>query len=82
MTAIVASLLVACAAATEGDPCVFESPAAPTPEGRIDKLVLAKLVKLGIQPALCSDAGLPLTEDGLLTDEFYDQKVAECEAAR
>jgi hypothetical protein len=56
LTAIVASLLVACAAATEGDPCVFESPVAPTPEGRIDKLVLAKLVKLGIQPALCSDA--------------------------
>jgi hypothetical protein len=35
---------------------VFESPVAPTPEGRIDKLVLAKLSKLGIQPALCSDA--------------------------
>jgi hypothetical protein len=35
---------------------VFESPVVPTPEGRIDKLVLAKLSKLGIQPALCSDA--------------------------
>jgi len=23
-----------------------------------------------------------LFEDGLLTDDFYDQKVAECEAAR
>ena len=55
LTAIVASLLVACAAVTEAASSVFESPVAPTPEGRIDKLVLAKLSKLGIQPALCSD---------------------------
>ena len=56
MTAIVASLLVACAAPTEAAPSVFESPVTPTPEGRIDKLVLAKLSKLGIPPVLCSDA--------------------------
>src|ERR1035441_9430678 len=35
---------------------IFESYASVTPEGQIDKLVMAKLVRLGIQPALCSDA--------------------------
>jgi hypothetical protein len=38
------------------EPSVYETAGVPTPEGRIDKLVLAKLSKLGIQPALCSDA--------------------------
>src|SRR5512140_2417053 len=57
LTAMVILLaVVAGAAATETGPSIFESPAAPTPEGQIDKLVLAKLSKLGIQPALCSDA--------------------------
>jgi hypothetical protein len=35
---------------------VFESSTPVTPDGRIDKLVLAKLDSLGIKPALCSDA--------------------------
>ena len=35
---------------------IFESSASVTPEGQIDKLVMAKLVRLGIQPVLCSDA--------------------------
>ena len=35
---------------------IFESSASVTPEGQIDKLVMAKLARLGIQPALCSDA--------------------------
>ena len=57
LTAIVVLLaVVAGAAALAAEPNVFESPASPIPEGRIDKLVLAKLTKLGIQPALCSDA--------------------------
>ncbi len=54
--AMAACLLVAVAGVVEAAPGVFESPVAPTPEGRIDKLVLARLSKLGIQPALCSDA--------------------------
>src|ERR1017187_8817267 len=35
---------------------IFESSASVTPEGQIDKLVMAKLARLGIHPALCSDA--------------------------
>jgi hypothetical protein len=57
LTVMVALLAVAAGAAVPGTgPSVFESPALPAPEGQIDKLVLAKLSKLGIQPALCSDA--------------------------
>src|ERR1017187_1836800 len=37
-------------------PGIFESSASVTPEGQIDKLVMAKLARLGIHPALCSDA--------------------------
>jgi hypothetical protein len=48
--------VVAGAAAPEPESGVFESPAVPAPEGRIDELVLARLSALGIQPALCSDA--------------------------
>ncbi len=48
--------VVAGAAAREPEPGVYESPVAPAPEGRIDKLVLTRLSALGIQPALCSDA--------------------------
>jgi hypothetical protein len=49
-------LFVAAAAAAETATNIFESAAVPTPAGQIDKLVLAKLSKLGLQPALCSDA--------------------------
>ena len=57
LTAIVGSLAVVVgAAAPEAEPSVYESPIVPTPEGQIDKLVQARLSKLGIQPALCSDA--------------------------
>jgi len=57
LAAMVALLaVVAGAAALEADPSAFESPAAAAPEGQIDKLVLAKLSKLGIQPSHCSDA--------------------------
>ena len=43
-------------AAAVPSPNVFESPAAPMPESRIDKLVLARLRALNIQPQYCSDA--------------------------
>jgi hypothetical protein len=42
---------------TRPAPSPYEGPAAPTPQNPIDKLVFAKLEKLGIAPAnLCSDA--------------------------
>ena len=44
------------AVAAETGAGIFESPGAVTPEGQIDKLVLARLSLLGIQPNLCSDA--------------------------
>jgi hypothetical protein len=44
------------AAAPGTEPGVFESSAALSPEGQIDKLVLAQLSAKGIEPALCSDA--------------------------
>jgi hypothetical protein len=54
---MVAVLAVAAgAAALETGPSVFENPVALAPEGQIDKLVVARLSKLGIQPVLCSDA--------------------------
>jgi hypothetical protein len=34
---------------------LYESPAAVTAQGEIDRLVLARLTPLGIKPALCSD---------------------------
>ena len=37
-------------------PNVYESAERPVPAGQIDKLVFARLAKLGIQPVLCSDA--------------------------
>ncbi len=37
-------------------PNVFESPAAPKPNSRIDQLVFEKMGQLNLQPALCSDA--------------------------
>ena len=57
LAAMVVLLAVVAGAATpEAGSSVFESQATPFPEGQIDKLVLANLSKLGIQPALCSDA--------------------------
>ena len=57
LTAMVALLAVAAGtAAPEAERNVFESSEVPTPAGQIDKLVLARLSKLGIQPVLCSDA--------------------------
>ena len=57
LAATVVWLAVAAGVAVpEAEPSVFESPVVPTAAGQIDKLVLAKLSKLGIQPALCSDA--------------------------
>ena len=35
---------------------VFESPIAPLPKSRLDKLVFARLAQLNLQPVLCSDA--------------------------
>ena len=49
-------LLAAAAAAPETSPNIFESPLPPAAAGQIDRLVLAKLSSLNIQPALCSDA--------------------------
>src|ERR1035438_8234550 len=54
--AVAFSAAVAGAANAEMGPGIFESSAAVTPEGQIDKLVMARLSPLGIQPALCSDA--------------------------
>ncbi len=56
LAAIAILLTVAAGAAEETAPSVFESSIVPAPEGQIDKLVLARLSSLGIQPALCSDA--------------------------
>ena len=47
---------VAGAATAETETGIFESSAAVAPESQIDKLVLARLLPLGVQPALCSDA--------------------------
>jgi len=47
---------ICAAAAAEIGSNVFEDPAPPTPNNRIDELVFAKLSSLGIQPVLCSDA--------------------------
>jgi hypothetical protein len=54
--AVVFLAAVAGAVAPETGPAIFESSGAVTPGGQIDKLVLARLSPLGIQPALCSDA--------------------------
>jgi len=56
---IVAAALLAGAGRTASPvtaPAVFESPVAPIPESRLDKLVFADLARLNIQPVLCSDA--------------------------
>jgi hypothetical protein len=47
---------VASATTAETGPGIFESSAPVVPGGQIDKLVMARLSSLGIQPALCSDA--------------------------
>ena len=52
-TFLAAAALTATGAATTN---IFECPGAVTPGGQIDKLVLARLAALGIQPARCSDA--------------------------
>jgi hypothetical protein len=52
---LVAFAAVAAAAAAP-DPGIYECAGTVTPEGQIDKLVMARLSPLGIQPALCSDA--------------------------
>jgi hypothetical protein len=53
----IAVLAMACGAATlDAGTNVFESPAAPVPESRLDKLVFARLARLDIHPVLCSDA--------------------------
>ena len=54
--AVVFLAAVAGAVAPETGPVIFEISGAVTPQGQIDKLVLARLSPLGIQPALCSDA--------------------------
>ena len=42
--------------APEPEPGLYEIPGPVTPAGEIDRIVLARLTKLGIAPALCSDA--------------------------
>ena len=56
VSAIVFLALAGRVAAAEPAPNVFESPEAVTPAGDLDRIVLAKLSSLGIQPTLCSDA--------------------------
>jgi hypothetical protein len=55
--ALIAVLTVSGTTAGPGEvPGAFESADAPVPVTPIDRLVTAKLAKLGIQPVLCSDA--------------------------
>ncbi|HOY56875.1 MAG TPA: DUF1553 domain-containing protein [Verrucomicrobiota bacterium] len=54
MLGLLAAICAAAAAETGSN--VFEDPAPPTPQNRIDELVFARLSSLGIQPVLCSDA--------------------------
>ena len=54
--AIVLAAALAFAATDNQSTTLFESPADPTPQGKIDELVFARLKAAGIQPAkLCSD---------------------------
>ncbi len=56
---ILAAALLAVANATaapDKSSNIYESPAAPTPAGELDRIVFAKLSSLGIKPVLCSDA--------------------------
>jgi hypothetical protein len=56
-TAAMAMAAEAPAAVVPGtSPNVFESPTPPAPANQIDRIVLAKLSSLKIQPVLCSDA--------------------------
>lgn len=48
--------VVFCAAAKEDAVGIFERPSPPPPSSKIDELVYAKLSKLNIKPALCSEA--------------------------
>jgi len=58
-TLISTVVLIAALAATDPEPTrqsIYESPADPTPRGKIDELVFGQLKQLGIAPArLCSD---------------------------
>ena len=54
--AVVVSTLAGEAAALEKAPNLYESSAPPTPSGKLDEIVFAKLSSLDIQPVLCSDA--------------------------
>ena len=56
IVAVVFLAAVAVVAGPDTGAGIFESSASVTPEGQIDKLVMAKLARLGVQPALCSDA--------------------------
>ena len=56
LAAISAAPVVGAEAGKQSPQEVFESSAPVKPAGEIDKLVLAKLSSLGIQPELCSDA--------------------------
>jgi hypothetical protein len=53
---LLVAFTAAIAAVAVPDPGIYECAGAVTPEGQIDKLVMAKLSPLGIQPAVCSDA--------------------------
>jgi len=44
------------AASTEAARNIYESPAAPMPEGQLDQLVFANLARLKIHPVRCTDA--------------------------
>ncbi len=52
---LVVAAATAEAATPKSGPELYESSAAVTAQGEIDRLVLARLTKLGIKPALCSD---------------------------
>ena len=53
---LLVAFTVAVATAAAPEPSIYECAGTVTPEGQIDKLVMARLSPLSIQPALCSDA--------------------------
>jgi hypothetical protein len=54
--AVLGCVITWASVAAQGESDVFESPAPPTPAGRLDQLIFARLSSLNIRPVLCSDA--------------------------
>lgn len=56
ISGVIFLVMAGAAATSEPTPNILESPALPTPSSQLDKIVIAKLSSLNIQPVLCSDA--------------------------